>query len=129
MRTNEPVSTVYLTDGYYHIKTPNEDQPTLVYLYDHEDFNGVRHIAYGAQHGGGIVPVTDLREDVVLTPVQIIEVELYYEYYYKNNNCFAESSSDDDCVCWHKIGTGPYSEATPENTLSLTWRESKSKPL
>jgi len=59
-------------NGYYIIIGP-ENQPCVVYLYAHEDFNGVRHIAYGAQDGGAFLPVTDLRDDTVLIPLSLYE--------------------------------------------------------
>lgn len=73
--SQEHEQTIGKPDGYYLISVKDgQDPPCLCYLYDHPDFDGARHIAYGAQHGGGIIPVWDLLETVVLTPVKIVPV-------------------------------------------------------
>lgn len=63
-------------DGYYILEHKQSNgEPCLVYLYDHPDFNGKRHIAFGAQDGGDIMPVNELIEDAILLPVKIIPNE------------------------------------------------------
>ncbi len=42
-----------------------------MYLYDHPDFNGVRHLSFGAHDGSALMPVTDLAANSVLTPVSL----------------------------------------------------------
>ncbi len=59
-----------LPDGFYLIKNKNNEL-SLVKLYDHPDFNGVRHIGFGAWDGGILIPVTDMNDDVSLIPVTI----------------------------------------------------------
>jgi hypothetical protein len=61
----------HLPDGYYLLSRPGEPK-CLVYLYDHPDFDGVRHVAYGAQDGGGLQPVWDLCDDAILEPAWVV---------------------------------------------------------
>lgn len=59
--------------GYYLLSTPESSkQKTLVYIYDHPDFNGMQHISYGAHDGGGLMPISDLVDDVIVEPVKIV---------------------------------------------------------
>jgi hypothetical protein len=67
---NETPLTHHLPNGYYIISTEEGTTSCLVYLYDHPDFEGVRHFAYGAQDGGGFVSVNDLVSDRLI-PVTI----------------------------------------------------------
>ena len=60
-----------LKDGYYLISSKKDTQKSLVYLYDHPDFNGVRHISFGHPDGFALMPVWDLSEDSILEPVNI----------------------------------------------------------
>lgn len=65
----------HLKDGFYIISSLGDidhNGSCLVYLYDHPDFNGVRHISYNAVDGAAIVPITDLNNNTVLTPVNFI---------------------------------------------------------
>ena len=71
----EPECVKGKPDGYYLLRSPGDEQGTLVYLYNHADFKGRRHLAFGAQDGGGLLPVADLRDDARLTPVQICEAD------------------------------------------------------
>lgn len=71
----EPQCVQGKPDGYYLLRSPGDAQGTLVYLYNHTDFKGRRHLAFGAQHGGGLLPVADLRDDATLTPVRLVEEE------------------------------------------------------
>ena len=61
-----------IPDGYYLLGGCGEPQWCLVYLYDHHDFDGVRHIAYGRQDGGALMPVYDLRADAILVPAAVL---------------------------------------------------------
>lgn len=60
-----------LPNGFYLLKNPQEPQTSLVRLYDHPDFEGLRHIAFGPWDGAALMPVSDLRDDSVLTPATI----------------------------------------------------------
>lgn len=71
-RNKEPPQTRDLPDGYYLISSPKEPQACLVYLYGCEDFDGTRHIAWQIPDGGGLIPVTELTAESILTPVAII---------------------------------------------------------
>lgn len=62
----------HLPDGYYVISSPKEPRKCLVYLYDHPDFNGVRHLSWMHQDGSALMPVTDLTEESILTPVKLV---------------------------------------------------------
>jgi hypothetical protein len=69
---NESPLTSHLPNGYYLISTEEGTDSCLVYLYDHSDFDGVRHFAYGMQDGGVFISVNDeLVEGTQLTPVTI----------------------------------------------------------
>ena len=57
-----------LPDGFYLLKNSRDPSVSLVKLYAHEDFGGVRHIAFGPWDGAALMPVTDLCADSVLTP-------------------------------------------------------------
>lgn len=51
-----------------------------------------------------------------------------YEYFYKNDHCKAADAHAGDCICWHKQGTGPYSNAWPEDPMPdqrLNWRQAR----
>lgn len=63
--------TDVLPDGFYLLKNDRHPSVSLVYLYDHEDFNGVRRIAFGPWDGAALMPVTDLCDDSYLLPVCI----------------------------------------------------------
>ena len=67
----EPPCVLGKPDGYYLIGEQGGDQWCLVYLYDHADFDGVRHLAFGPQDGSALMPVWDLRHDTVLLPATI----------------------------------------------------------
>ena len=67
----EPPCVLGKPDGYYLIGEQGGDQWCLVYLYSHEDFGGVRHLAFGPQDGSALVPVWDLRHDTVLLPATV----------------------------------------------------------
>ena len=67
----EPACVLGKPDGYYLIGEKGGDEWCLVYLYAHADFEGVRHLAFGMQDGGGLLPVWDLRHDSVLLPATI----------------------------------------------------------
>lgn len=69
-RNNEPACTRDLPSGYYLVLAPGEPERVPVYLYDHADFCGVRHLSYFAHHGGVLMPVTDLLDGLVLIPVE-----------------------------------------------------------
>lgn len=71
MHKKEPVVTDGKPDGFYLLRSSMVSESSLVKLYNHKNFNGVRHIAFGAWDGGGIIPVWDLRDDSTLTPVSI----------------------------------------------------------
>lgn len=60
-----------LPNGFYLLKNADEVHVSLVKLYDHPDFNGTRHLAFGSWDGGGFLPLTDLRQDSVLQPISI----------------------------------------------------------
>jgi len=62
-----------LKDGYYFLSSKQDPQKCLIYLYDHPDFNGMRHISYGRHDGGALMPVTDLIEDAILEPVAFVK--------------------------------------------------------
>jgi hypothetical protein len=72
---DERAPTAGLPDGYYFMGGCGDPQWCLVYLYDHPDFGGVRHIAYGAQDGGGLVPVWGIREDAELVPAVAVSAD------------------------------------------------------
>ena len=63
-------------DGFYFISSPSEPESCLVKMYDHPDFGGVRHVAFGPWDGSGLMPVTDLEPDSVLKPVVITTTEI-----------------------------------------------------
>ena len=63
-------------DGFYLITTTGEADPCLVKLYDHPDFGGVRHVAFGPWDGAALMPVTDLKSDSVLKSVAITTTEI-----------------------------------------------------
>lgn len=60
-----------LPDGFYLLHNQQEPKVSLVRLYGHPDFDGVRHIAFGPWDGAALMPVWDLREDSTLTPAVI----------------------------------------------------------
>ena len=68
---NEMHRTDNLPDGFYLLHNQQEPKVSLVRLYGHPDFDGVRHIAFGPWDGAALMPVWDLREDSTLTPAVI----------------------------------------------------------
>lgn len=60
-----------LPDGFYLLSNPKELRKSLVRLYICPDFNGVRNIGFGVWDGAGFIPVTDLSQESILTPVVI----------------------------------------------------------
>ena len=68
---NEMNRTDDLPDGFYLLKNAEEPNVSLVRLYGHPDFDGVRHIAFGPWDGAALMPVWDLRENSTLTPAVI----------------------------------------------------------
>jgi len=71
MLGNEMNRTDDLPDGFYLLKNAEEPNVSLVRLYGHPDFDGVRHIAFGPWDGAALMPVWDLRENSTLTPAVI----------------------------------------------------------
>jgi hypothetical protein len=65
-----------LPDGFYLIRNPQDPQTSLVKLYDHPEFNGIRHVVFGAWDGGGFVSIDDLADGTSLVPVLILPSSL-----------------------------------------------------
>lgn len=60
-----------LPDGFYLLKNDRDPSVSLVKLYGHEDFGGVRHVAFGPWDGAALMPVTDLCADSHFYPATI----------------------------------------------------------
>ena len=61
-----------MKEGFYHLTRPSEPEPTLVHGYKCTDMNGDFVFGLNTHDGGGLVPLVDLTEDTVVTPVDIV---------------------------------------------------------
>jgi len=59
-----------LAEGWYHIYTPKEPQPSLVKVYTAEGFKGV---GFGPWDGACFMPLSHIMNDSVFVPVEIKE--------------------------------------------------------
>ncbi len=60
-------------EGFYHIYSPGEEEPVLVHLYSCTDEGGLKGFGYNTHDGGGWLPLWDLKDDVRVVPVEIVE--------------------------------------------------------
>ena len=61
-----------LPEGFYLLSSNKTLETSLVKVYTCDDFNGIKHIAFGPWDGGGIMPLSHLSENSKLTPITII---------------------------------------------------------
>lgn len=59
-----------LKEGFYILSKKDGSEACLVKLYKCEDFI-IRHIGFGVWDGAGLMPITDLSDDSIMTPVII----------------------------------------------------------
>ena len=62
-----------LPEGFYLLSNDKEPNVSLVKLYKCDDFKDELHIAFGPWDGTAIMPISELVETSVLTPVQIFK--------------------------------------------------------
>ena len=61
-----------LKEGFYNLYSKREKKPVLVYLYYSRDAC-CRGMGFNTYDGGGFLPLSDLTDDTIITPVDIIE--------------------------------------------------------
>lgn len=61
-----------LPEGFYLLSSDDYKDISLVKLYTCDDFNGIKHIAFGPWDGGGIMPLSHLSENSKLTPITMV---------------------------------------------------------
>lgn len=61
-----------LPEGFYLLSSNKTLETSLVKVYTCDDFNGIKHIAFGPWDGGGIMPLSHLSENSKLTPITMM---------------------------------------------------------
>lgn len=59
--------------GFYYMTSEAEPEPLLVHCYHSSDTGGMV-FGFNTHDGGGVLPVSDVREDSVITPVLVVPV-------------------------------------------------------
>ena len=59
-------------EGFYHLVSKEEPKPLLVHGYKCTDMGGAFVFGFNTHDGGGLLPLSDLRSDTTVTPVQVI---------------------------------------------------------
>lgn len=61
------------TEGFYFLKSPDEPEPVLVHGYRCTDLGGQFVFGFNTYDGGSLVPLSELTEDTIIVPVEIVE--------------------------------------------------------
>lgn len=61
-------------EGFYHLYSPGEKEPVLVYGYNCSDCNGVFVFGFNTYDGGHLVTQDDLMDSTVVVPVKIEDI-------------------------------------------------------
>lgn len=64
-------------EGFYHFTSEEEPEPVLVHGYFCSDMGGQFVFGFNTYDGGMLLPLSDLRADTVVTPVNITEQVLF----------------------------------------------------
>ena len=59
-------------EGYYHLKRQSGPEPVLAHGYKCADMHGDFVFGFNTHDGGGLLPLSDLTDDTVVTPVTIV---------------------------------------------------------
>ena len=62
-----------LEEGFYHLYTPEEKEPVLVHGYKCTDMKGAFVFGFNTHDGGGLLPISDLKEDSTVVKLCITE--------------------------------------------------------
>ncbi len=65
-----------MKEGYYHLYSPDEKEPTLVHGYYCTDEGGQFVFGFNTHDGGGLVRLDDLRKESTVIPVTLKEPRL-----------------------------------------------------
>lgn len=59
-------------EGFYHLVSKEEPGPLLVHGYKCTDMGGAFVFGFNTHDGGGLLPLSDLRSDTTVMPVQVV---------------------------------------------------------
>ncbi len=62
-------------EGFYYLRSPSEPEPVLVHGYKCTDLDGQFVFGFNTHDGGDLVALSDLAEDSIISPVDIVEVK------------------------------------------------------
>ena len=62
-----------MDEGFYYLTSDAEPDPLLVHGYKCTDMGGKFVFGFNTHDGGGVLPLSDLKENTKVTPVTIIE--------------------------------------------------------
>ena len=71
----EKAKKAQMKEGFYYLSSPDDPEPVLVHGYKSKDMDNQFIFGFNTHDGGGFVPLSDLTEETIVTPVEIRKVK------------------------------------------------------